>query len=143
MLGLDPGKTTGACFVKVSTLDKSYQQAYQSTEIPLDKLTADFIDSLITTYRADEVVIEDVVKSGHLSKDKFNQIRAFDRCAQGAKKAGIDPDIISPEVRKRGKKEPPKSLTGHVKDAYLIATYKYTGGDGGEADSTPSKEKED
>ncbi len=139
VLGLDPGKVTGVCIVKISSC-KTYQKPYYSTEVPLDKLTADMIDNVVTSYRVDHVVIEDVVKSGHLSKDKFNQIRAFDRCYQGVRKAGIEPTIISPETRKRGRKAP-KGVKSHVKDAFLIATHD-CGGDSDATDSTPSEEKE-
>jgi len=144
VLGLDPGKTTGACFVKVSTTDSTFKQPYHSTELPLTQLTADTVEAMIKTYNAEEAVIEDVVKSGHLSRDKFNQIRAFDRCVQGCEKASIDYQIITPESRKRGQEPAPKSIEGkHAKDAYLIAVSTTAGGDNNATSETSPAEEEE
>ena len=122
VLGLDPGYTTGYC--SILRRDNS-TNLISYGEIELNNMTYDWLYKLIRREKADRVVIEDVVKSGHLSTDKFNQIRAFDRCYSTAKKAGIEPEIISPEIRKRGKSQSvPDSVKGtHARDAYLIATY--------------------
>lgn len=121
VLGFDPGATTGYCLV-VTRADNI--QVVASGEISITDISYDKLYKLIKQLKPKRIVVEDVVKTGRMSKDKFNQVRAFDRVTETAKRLGFEPEIISPELRKRAKVAPPKTVEGqHAKDAYLIATY--------------------
>ena len=127
VLGVDPGKTTGICVVE---MEKNYGHSpvfWQ--QLKLDEL-AQFLKGIIDYYRNQikMVAVESVVMSGILNKDKFEQIRAFDRSiyivTQEFYADDIKPKVvtIAPESRKAARVRVPKEVKGvHAKDAYRVA----------------------
>jgi len=66
-------------------------------------------------------LIEGVVKSGHLSNDKYNQILSYDRASLAILQTGGSLKEIQPSINKRAVGEIPTQLKGdHVRDAYRL-----------------------
>ena len=125
IMGIDPGgKTTGIC-VAVDK-PKSDPAPIYSNEYSLED-SYHGIRSAVTVHRPDVIIIEDVVKTGQMNTDKFNQVRAFERAfiagstAPAGKKIQIN--TISPQHTRACKVEVPKEVKGrHARDAYRVAT---------------------
>ena len=126
ILGLDPGRTTGA--VVIDTSGGKPRIVYQA-EIPLDQLSPHMVADIMGRTGVKEVVVEGVVASGYLSRDKVDQIRAYDRCLLGARVAK-NVHTLTPEMRKHTPNIPkPKVSSDHIRDAYKHAvTIAYKGG---------------
>jgi len=99
-------------------------------EIPLETV-GNQMSHIISAYGPDAIIIESVVGSGRLNKNKQNQIRAHDRVwveslkfngqRKRAKTRTPVVEEITPEQRKRCT-QVPKQVTGtHAKDAYKQA----------------------
>jgi len=115
IIGVDPGKTTGVC-VSDLTNNKltpvfSYEDDISAVQETIQKAERVFEDPVV-------VVVEDVVKTGRMNKDKFDQIVAFDRARTATKGEAV---IIPPEATKKHKVKPPKIVKGrHARDAFRV-----------------------
>lgn len=121
VIGIDPGKTTGVCVVLLKKSGKV--DAINSMELSLGNLARELSELYYKfgwaySYSL-SVVIEDVVKTGRMNKDKFDQIVAFERACSTV---NYKQKVIQPENRKRHNIKVPKHVTGtHARDAYRIA----------------------
>lgn len=125
-MGIDPGKTTGYCiclciigakplYLTSGTVDFS--------ELGLAEL--EMYTSLIVKHRVDEVIIEDVIKSGQMNVDKFIQIRAYERAFIAANTRKVCVEVQSAQHTKACKVAVPVEAKGkHAKDAYRIVAAK-------------------
>ena len=131
VVGVDPGVTTGlvvCTYRKYPVGDYSFSlKALSSTEIPLTEDYHSFITKLIVTYRPQIMVIEAVVQSGHLSREKVTQIRAHDRAIVVAQSRNIKVEEVHPQAVKRIKEVPASVKGDHARDAYRILMAYFAG----------------
>lgn len=128
VVGVDPGVTTGlvvCTYRKYPVGDYSFSlKALSSTEIPLTEDYHSFITKLIVTYRPQIMVIESVVQSGYLSREKVTQIRAHDRALVAGQLRGVEVKEVPPQAVKRIKEVPSVVHGDHARDAYrILMTY--------------------
>jgi len=140
VIGIDPGKTTGVCVVLLKKSGKV--DAINSKELSLGNLARElseiYCKMALAYAHSLSVVIEDVVKTGRMNKDKFDQIVAFERACN---MVDYKQKVIQPENRKRHNIKVPKQVTGtHARDAYKIAVaYMLQEGFIGETSAGPGK----
>lgn len=66
------------------------------------------------------VVVESIVQSGYLSREKVQQIRAHDRTIVAANKRGIKVVEVQPQATKLIRKVPDQVKGNHARDAYRV-----------------------
>lgn len=140
VVGVDPGRTTGFCVISEKGTPLSWG------ELGMDELmqTLERIVSLmhVPVY----CVLEDIVPTGRLNKDKIDQIKAFDRAYLTLLENAENMVIVPPESRRITTHKVPKSIQGgHAKDAFLLAVSwaeregLITGGEHGSSEDKQSK----
>lgn len=116
IVAFDPGRATGWCAVRLT--NKGELHVLGSNTLMLDELSPAGVEDLVRRLNVDAVVIENIVSSGFLNRDKIDQIKAFDRVTMGSK--NYSQTFVNPEKRKRAKIN--KSFpTDHERDAYRHA----------------------
>ncbi len=119
VVAFDPGDTTGAVAALVKPKAKFIQVIHQGEIEPSD---IKGFSSHVAKQGESVGIIEGVVKSGHLSVDKFNQIVVYTRCLVCLEHFNADRIIeIPPSINKNVKGEVPDTIKGnHAKDAYRL-----------------------
>jgi len=123
IVAFDPGGTTGYCVLRE---EMGELHAYGEA-IPLKDFSFQFVRNIISVVKPHAVGIESVVMTGRLSKDKVQQLWAYDRIIQAAELIRTRIITIPPEARKHVTDEIPEEIrrkgSDHVVDAYLQAVY--------------------
>ncbi len=127
ILGVDPGVTTGLCAVmctlKGTTVDVESSEAMY-LEIVIDDSFSEYILDLLQSTKPDLVVIESVVASGFLNREKIQQIQAYDRVLVAAHSLEIPTQEVLPQAVKQIKDVPKEVKGNHARDAYrAVAAY--------------------
>lgn len=145
VMGIDPGKTTGIFVIEFSEGatacigkgDLPLHSKSSKEERPLPDLYAGLLSVAVRlpAKAIDQIVIEDVVKSGIMNRDKYDQICAFTHAMIFADMLRFEQgsnclvDIISPEARKNLSKAGRKAFyrynnkhtsSRHTKDALSL-----------------------
>lgn len=121
IVGVDPGVTTGLCICTFK--DGADGFTFNTTDFYEIELSYDFsdrVDMILAGVRPTLVVIESVVQSGHLSREKIQQIRAHDRTIVAAHKRGIKVVEVQPQATKLIRKVPDQVKGNHARDAYRV-----------------------
>ena len=127
VISLDPGTATGVVIAVVKPKSQSIH-VIDWDEVILDE--GDPINSFnklrgkVQLARPDRDtlgLIEKVVKSGHMSTDKFNQITAYNQATLALREKDIPVVEIAPDVNKSVTETVPSDIKSkHAKDAYRL-----------------------
>jgi len=131
VMGFDPGVTTGVCvclYKKVPFGEFNFSlTATHHEEIVFSDKFFDEIRQAMAIYRPQLVVMESVVQSGHLSREKVVQIRAHDRVLTAAAIREVKLKEVHPQAVKRIT-EVPRGIKGnHARDAFRIVMAHFAG----------------
>ncbi len=110
VLGIDPGKTTGLCWIPTTGGSIGKQVVYPNIFQMLPGICG-----------SDVVVMESAVKHGSLTEGKVSQLMVMGAVEYLCATEGLDLIYITPEERGRVKKVPSHIEGVHAKDAYRVA----------------------
>lgn len=123
IIGVDPGVTTGLCICRVSPDQDSPGEYVVSVEGFIETSLLDIfehMDTAISNLDAELVVIESIVHSGYLNKEKVTQIRAHERAVTMADYWGIPVEEVTPQEVKRITCLDSDVKGNHARDAYRV-----------------------
>lgn len=131
VIGIDPGVTTGIC---VCLYKRIPQEEYGFSLVPVHHEEIVFHDNfffdiakLLIVHKPQIAVMESVVQSGHLSREKVVQIRAHDRTLTAARDKAIELKEVQPQAVKRVTFIPSSVKGNHARDAYRIMMAYFAG----------------
>lgn len=123
----DPGKNTGVVVLGLDgpaeTVDLLHANTVEFCRLGDEDMFT--YENVLTRFKPDVILVEDVIIGGRMNRDKFIQIRAFDRtlCISYAyqeanrKSKNITVYRTKPETRKHWSNTP-RGLSIHARDAY-------------------------
>ncbi len=113
VIAFDPGKTTGYCVMKFSSVDDPVILDFgELSKVELDKVK---LEHLVAG--AEFVVVERAVLTGRVNEDKVDQIRVTERIGFVC---GERIQWVSPEEKKLITDIPKEIKGNHARDAYKL-----------------------